>query len=170
MGRLFVFALSPILWATDVGADRYSDCNQSADPARAIRGCTAIIERGKRESQKNRAIAYWSRGNTFYLKRQLDEAIADYNKAIQLNPEFALAYYGRGSAYNEKGEFVRAIADADRVIEINPQDPEAYANRGSAYVAKGDKDQAIADYRKALQIDPSHQLATVALKVLGVTP
>lgn len=170
MGRLFVFALSPILWATDVGADRYSDCNQSADPAGAIRGCTAIIERGKRESEKNRAIAYWSRGNTYYLKRQLDDAIADYNKAIQLNPEFALAYYGRCSAYKDKGEFVRAIADADRVIEINPQDPEAYANRGSAYVAKGDKDRAVADYRKALQIDPSHQMATVALKVLGVTP
>ncbi|MGI9403203.1 MAG: tetratricopeptide repeat protein, partial [Hyphomicrobium sp.] len=87
MVRLLVFAISPILWATEVGADRYSDCNQSADPDRSISGCTAIIQRGKRENQKNKAVAYWSRGNTYYLKREVDKAIADYTQAIKLNPE-----------------------------------------------------------------------------------
>ena len=87
MVRLVVFALSPILWATDVGADRYSDCNQFADPVRSIRGCTAIIDRGKRESQKNRAVAYWSRGNTYYLKRELDEAIAEAEEVMRLEPD-----------------------------------------------------------------------------------
>ena len=170
MVRMIVFALLLILWATGVAADRYGDCNQSADPDRSIRGCTAIIQREKRESHKNRAVAYWSRGNSYYLKREVDKAIADYTEAIKLNPEFALAYYGRGGAYKDKGEYVRAIADADKIIEINPQDPEAYSNRGSTYVAQGDKQRAIADYRKALEIDPSNQMAKVALKVLGVTP
>jgi len=170
MGWLLVFAFAPMLLATEVWADRYSDCSQSAEPDRSIRGCTAIIERGKRENQKNRAVAYWNRGNAYSLKRELDQAIADYTEAIKLNPEFTLAYYGRGSAYRDKGEYDRAIADADKVIEINPQDPEAYSNRGSAYVAKGDKERAVADYRKALQIDPSNQMAKIALKMLGVTP
>jgi len=170
MARLLILAISPILWATDVGADRYSDCKQTADPQRSIRGCTAIIQRGKRETQKNRSIAFWSRGNTYHLERDFDQAIADYTNAIQINPEFALAYYARCGAYRDKGDYSRALADANMFIEINPRDPEAYSNRGSVYVAKGDKKRAVADYRKALEIDPSNQMAKIALKVMGVAP
>jgi tetratricopeptide (TPR) repeat protein len=165
-----VFALVLTLSATGAWADRYSDCSQSKDLDRQIRGCTQIIERGKRESMEWRSYAYYNLGLAYQKKGEVDRAIADYNKAIKLDPKYAGAYLNRGAAYYRKGEVDRAIADYNKAIKLDPNDANAYNNRGAAYQKKGDKDQAIADFRKALEIDPSHQNAKKGLKLLGVTP
>ncbi|GIK67261.1 MAG: hypothetical protein BroJett018_50550 [Chloroflexota bacterium] len=58
-------------------------------------------------------------------KGDLDGAIADYNRAIQLNPQDAEAYTNRGVAYEKKGEMKKAAADYGRVLELRPDHPEA---------------------------------------------
>ncbi len=128
MGRPLVFALVLALSATGACADRYSDCNQSADPDRRIRGCTQVIERGKRESREDRSFAYTNRGNAYDDKGEVDRAIADYTKAIALNPKYALAYNNRGIAYDEKGDKEQAIADYRKALEINPSQQRAKDN------------------------------------------
>ena len=170
MVRALVFALVLALSATGCGQDQYSDCNQEKDPDRQIRGCTQVIERGKRESKSTRAKAYYNRGNAYDDKGEVDIAIADFTKAIALNPNYALAYNNRGNAYGRKGDYDRAIADFGRAIKLNPKDADAYNNRGLAYDDKGNKEKAIADYRKVLEIDPSNQVGKDGLKRLGVTP
>jgi len=45
--------------------------------------------------------------------------LADYSKAIELNPDFADAYYGRGYALLKKGEYDRGWADFDKAIALN---------------------------------------------------
>lgn len=108
-------------------------------------------------------------------KEQYDQAIANYTRALEINPNDAEAYYKRGSAYmnkeffdraiysNKEGspiivrssiQFDRAISDFNKALEINPRYAEVYLNRGAAYAAKGFYDQAISDYNKALQINP----------------
>ncbi len=89
----------------------FSDCNQRANADRQIRGCTQIIERGKRESEKNRAGAYNNRGAAYQKKGKVDRAIADYTQAIRLKPNFATAYNNRGVAYEKKGKVDRAAYD-----------------------------------------------------------
>jgi len=74
MLRLLVVALVLALCATGAWADRYSDCNQSADPDRQIRGCTSVIEWGEKETRKNRAIAYNNRGLAYGRKGAFDRA------------------------------------------------------------------------------------------------
>jgi tetratricopeptide (TPR) repeat protein len=170
MRRPLVFALVLALSATGAWADRYSDCSRSRYLDLTIRGCTQVIERGKWESQKDRAVAYHNRGLAYYRKGELDRAIADYAEAIALNPKYVKAYTGRGNAYKNKGEYDRAIIDYTKAIALDPNYVPAYGNRGLAYQKKGDKEQAIADYRKALEINPSDEKAKGALKVLGVTP
>jgi len=172
-----VFALVMLLWATGAWADPYEDCFQSADLERKIRGCTQVIERGKRESRENRATAYTNRGLAYYDKGEVERAIADFDKAIALNPKDAIAYTNRGLAYSEKGDYDSAIADYDKAIVLDPKLALAYTARGLAYEKKGEYDkaiadytQAIADYRKTLEIDPSDQNAKNNLKRLGVTP
>jgi tetratricopeptide (TPR) repeat protein len=68
-----------------------------------ISGCTSIIQSG-RETPRNLAIAYYSRGLAYYDKGDDDRAIAEYNEAIRLDPKFAYAYSNRGLAYDHKGD------------------------------------------------------------------
>ena len=67
---------------------------------------------------------------------EYSQAIADYSKAIQLNPGYAEAYYSRGCAYDGIGEYDKAIADYKKTIELDPNHASAYYNRGLAYHEK----------------------------------
>ena len=68
-----------------------------------------------------------------------DRAIADYNLAIQLKPDFAEAYDKRGNAYADKGENDRAIADYNQAIQLKSDNAFAYNDRGLAYDNRGDQ-------------------------------
>ncbi len=61
-----------------------------------------------------------------------DRAIADFDRAIRLNPEYATAFNNRGIAY-QNNYFDRAIADYDEAIRINPEYATAFTNRGNAW-------------------------------------
>ena len=99
-------------------------------------------------------------GLEFYAdKGNYDRAIADYNKALQINPEYAETYFNRGVAHSLKGDYDRAIEDYTKALQINPQFAVAYLNRGSVYTDKGDYDRAIRDCTKALQINPQYAVA-----------
>jgi len=80
--------------------------------------------------------------------KEHDKAIADFNKAIELDPADAEGYYNRGTAYGAKGEYDKAIADFNKVIDLDPEYALAYGTRGLAYYYKGEYDKAIADYNK----------------------
>ena len=84
----------------------------------------------------------------------LQGAIADFNKAIEIDPQFAIAYYNRGVAKSNLKDYQGAIADYTKAIQIDPQYVNAYFNRGNTKKGLGDYQGAIADYTKAIQIDP----------------
>lgn len=147
------------LTATDVQADRYSDCDQSEDFDRSIRGCRQIIDRGDGETTQRRADAYFNRGRAHYNKGDNERAIAAYDKAIALNPKDADAYVGRGLAYQKTGDLDRAVADYDLAIALNPKYAVAYNNRGRVYAINGDNERAIADFDKAIALDPKNAVA-----------
>ena len=60
------------------------------------------------------ADAYFSRGIAYLEKDEYDLAIAEFDKAIQLDPDYAKAYAFRGIAYHDKGNLDRTIADFDK--------------------------------------------------------
>jgi len=104
--------------------------------------------------------AAWSnRGNARVSQNKLTEAIADYNKAIELAPSATDPYLNRGTALEGLGKWEEAIADYNHVLQLDPQDAMAYNNRGNAEAGAGQWEVAIADYRKSADMAPNFAFA-----------
>jgi len=99
---------------------------------------------------------YLDRGDKNNNKADFDLAIAEFDRAIKLDPNIAEAYFGRGRGYLRKGDNSRAVADYSQAIRLNPNDLISYSNRGRAYARMGDYDNAVADFESALRIDPNN--------------
>ena len=78
-----------------------------------------------------------------------DEALADFNRAIELDPEDAWALAGRGETYWAMGRYDQALADYDRAIELDPAEDEFAAARTAICLLTGrsDTDHAVPDNR-----------------------
>ncbi len=102
-----------------------------------------------------RAAWYGNRGNIYINQQKYELALADYNKAILLNPNLAGAYYNRGVLYRLQEKYDLALADWNKAIEINPNFAEAYVNRGALYYDLQKYELASADWNKAIKINPN---------------
>lgn len=91
---------------------------------------------------------------SFYNDKKYIEAISNFNKAIELNPDCLDAYYYRGNLFYDSKEYEKAIADFNKVIELNPVLEEPYNNRGTSFHALKNYEKAIADFNKAIELNP----------------
>jgi tetratricopeptide (TPR) repeat protein len=89
----------------------------------------------------------------------LDGAIADFNRAAELNPKDDAPYYNRAQARRLKNDTAGAIADYTKAIELGSTNPAAYNNRGNARAETKDRDGAIADYTRAIELKPDYARA-----------
>jgi tetratricopeptide (TPR) repeat protein len=89
----------------------------------------------------------------------LDGAMADFDRAIELNPKDDAPYYNRAQANRLKKDAAGAIADYTRAIELGSTNPAAYNNRGNARAENNDRDGAIADYTRAIELRPDYARA-----------
>jgi tetratricopeptide (TPR) repeat protein len=87
--------------------------------------------------------------------RDYEAAIADFNAAIDIDPEFHGAYVGRGGAKFRKRDHVGAIKDLDTALLLKPGDPSVYFMRGKIKGDLGDVKGALADLGDALLLQPS---------------
>jgi tetratricopeptide (TPR) repeat protein len=62
--------------------------------------------------------AYYIRGEAYLSKGQFDRAIADFNKALEINPKDALAYYKMAGAYYKKKEYDKCLENAKKAQEL----------------------------------------------------
>jgi tetratricopeptide (TPR) repeat protein len=134
--------------ASDVG-----DCLLARDPAALLVACTRIIEGPSDRDSRDLASAHNSRGYFHLTHGNLDAAMADFDKAIEIKPE-AHVHANRGIAFVEKGDPVRAMADYDAAIRLDPNLDYAYYLRGNLHLDRGELDLAVADYGNAIRIRP----------------
>jgi tetratricopeptide (TPR) repeat protein len=87
------------------------------------------------------------------------KAIEDYNKAIEIDPNYALAYTNRGFSKHNLKDFNGAIEDHDKAIELDPEIINVYVNRGASKSELKDYYGAIEDFNKAIELDPSYDKA-----------
>ncbi len=91
----------------------------------------------------------------------IEESIALFEKAINLDPKYAQAYAGLGYAYVLKGQFLttpemfhKGAEYLQKAVELDPLLPDAYSGLGMAFIAMGRIDDAIGALRRALSFAP----------------
>jgi Flp pilus assembly protein TadD len=87
---------------------------------------------------------------------QLEKALADYSKAIELDPKNPVAWSNRGITYRDLHQREKALADLNKAIELAPKFAPAWNIRGNAYRDLHQYEKAIADYSKAIELDPKN--------------
>src|SRR5659263_85468 len=97
---LSIFLLLAVIPLAPVAADEASIC-ANAQGDEAIAACSGIIESGK-TSERELAVIYRNRAVALRIKGDHDRAIADYNKAIRLDPKYVNALINRGISYRIK--------------------------------------------------------------------
>ena len=148
-------AQGPKATAKDMAA-----CAQTKDHDATIAGCTTVIDDAK-QKPKGRAAAYYNRGNARSARGDHEQALADYDEAIKLDPKNASAYNNRGSARSDKGDVDGALSDFNTAIKNNARYASAYFNRGNIYAAQGDQ-RALKDYDAALKFNRRNVNAYIA--------
>jgi tetratricopeptide (TPR) repeat protein len=165
--------------AEAVAAQATAKAEANARATEVVVGSTAQAEVEKAATQEAQRAAvtataaaaelsesYVRQGFAYAKLSDYDQAMADYTKSIELNPDYFLAYLYRGLAYADVGEYDQAITDYTKAIELDPDYVFAYFYRGLAYADVGEYDQAITDYTKAIELNPNFA-ATYYFRGLG---
>lgn len=175
-------------------ADRWEACRivdalgrpgPDASLAAAIDACAVIIRSG-RQTRQDLAEAHLNRGIAYFFKDEIDRAIADYDKAIRLDPQNPLPFVRRADVFQRKGLqekhleaavhapaagrppsidagrawFERALEDYGRAIRLRP-DVNVFIRRGNTHLYMGEYDDGIADFSETLRLDPANAEALV---------
>lgn len=122
-----------------------------------------------------RAIDYFGRAIDYYILHEYNDAIDDFNKTVELAPDFTLGYFMRAVAkfkkytsnsttdndstdlylMGNKVELYRnVIDDWDKVIALSPRLALAYYNKGCTLLAMSQYAEAISQFDKAISVDP----------------
>ena len=108
--------------------------------------------------------AHVARGVFFYwAHRQYDNALAEFNRALELQPNNALAQQFLGWVYRRRGEWERSIADAQRAQELDPRDPSIPSSLGGIYAALRLWNDAERVELRTLTLDPYNTVAATLL-------
>jgi tetratricopeptide (TPR) repeat protein len=103
---------------------------------------------GKQDQME--ATRYFNSANSRYNHGDISGAVADYNRAVELNPGYAKAYNNRAIVRaSALKDMQGALRDFDRAIEIDPAYADAYLGRGTAWLYLHDLNAACRDWNSA---------------------
>ena len=129
--------------------------NNRGEYKKGLTRLTRAIDSG-RLSKENLAIAHNNRANALDELGRPKEALADYDRAVGLDPTFLQAHYNRGIAHYRAGAYEKSIVDFNRVLTLDPGYTSAYFNRSFPLAALGRYDKAVKDVEKAMNLDPGN--------------
>lgn len=96
-------------------------------------------------------------GQLYFELKQYDLALAQYQKAVQLDPEFAVGHFAVGNILRRQGKSDQAIPAYEKALKLQPRNVffthQFHSGRGLALLAQGKEAAAIADFERATQLN-----------------
>jgi adenylate cyclase len=138
------------LWSTSVTEDK--------------RQATDLIERAL-SKRSGSAKAHWVKGNILLFGHP-EEALAEYDAALEINPNFQAAYSARGVALILSGRAREALSPVQLALRISPKDPFAFFWHGDlceAHLHLREYKEAIEECRRSTNLNNSYLHAYVDL-------
>ena len=115
---------------------------------------------------KQDANTYCNQGESFLSDDCYDEALAEFQKAIDIKPNYARAYFGRGHVYRRTKQYTNAIIAFQQAIKFKPNYKEAHYGLALVYFESGDNSKAETATDAVLKIDSHYQPARDLLDVI----
>jgi len=129
----------------DPTVDCLSDDNQ-----RRLNGCSALLNTpGLPKSERSMDLSM--RALAYSLLGMFDKALADYDEALTITPDFPLALNNRAWSYYKLGRPADGIGDVERALQLSPGSPYALDTRAHIRQSMGDANAALADYELAMR-------------------
>ena len=105
-------------------------------------------------SKLQQAETFNFKGETNLSKNFYNNAIEDFSRALEINPNYVDALINRGSAYAELGRFNDALMDFNRALKFEKRDAELFNKRGEVFLQNKMFNEAIKDFASALVLNP----------------
>lgn len=134
-GRLTALAVGLFSIACALRCEAARPATADAEPKRATSARQDAYRRARLWSERGRG----------------DLALAAFDEALALDPNFAAALNGRGNEYFRSGDYPRAIANYNQALLLEPRSGVAYCNRAGAWLMLGEAEIAIDDYSEAIE-------------------
>jgi tetratricopeptide (TPR) repeat protein len=155
---------------------RYELAVTNYEKALELRGASEAAQKDP-DNNKKLAAYYNNLADVYAKANKVDEAVATYNKAAQLDPAGAATYlYNEGAVFTNTGKVDDAIAAFDKVIAADPTRAAAYYWKGVNLIGKetiGKDGKAIAPegtaeaFQKYLELEPNGTFAEAAKGMLA---
>ncbi|MGL4396482.1 MAG: tetratricopeptide repeat protein [Hyphomicrobium sp.] len=136
------------------------NCEQDNMASLALRACSALIASPDVPAE-TRGRIYAMRAAAWLREEEPAAAIADFTRAIDLDPNNITALRGRARAHTVLTQHAEAARDWSLIIALQSDKEEFYLERGASYLAAGKTAEAMADYTTATTIDPKSRKAYV---------
>ncbi|NEQ70266.1 MAG: tetratricopeptide repeat protein [Symploca sp. SIO2D2] len=102
---------------------------------------------------------YQAVANQQYQTGQLQEALASYDQAIKLQPDYYQAWGNRGNVLSNLGQYQEALVSFDQAIKLQPDGYIAWYSRGFVLSDLGQHQEALASYDQAIKLQPDYYQA-----------
>jgi tetratricopeptide (TPR) repeat protein len=171
---VLVGAAAPAIAETTVVSDTSAAmCAKAASlglaDADSLQACGDAIEHGGLD-RHDLVATYVNRGSVSMNRRDYLAARADFERAIEMDPDAGEAWMDRGAIDILEHRYREGIADTTKGLELGVRDPaKAYFNRAVAYEGVGDEQSAYADYQEAMVLQPGWDLPKRELLRFTVT-
>jgi len=132
-----------------IGPEKEKPQQTSEAPRTQDQGAVSVANGS--EAQRHAA-----RGQVLLKSGKGEEALEEFNRAVELDPYNAQALYGRALIYQAANQHEFAIADFTSASGLNPQKPEPLLGRAISYLAVGKVKEAAADLDEASEFDPNN--------------